>query len=133
MSKLYSNSRRDISMQYVNCRMIEQDDYVEVERLDRINMPYPMIYGKSSRCLGNGIPETNDNNYRITNMRYLEAYRAIYTTTIRRITNAHFRYSEENDDMHNPFIEYDYIMNENNPFQNYDLRDILGVGDCEYE
>ena len=44
-----------------------------------------------------------------------------------------FRYSEENDDMHNPFIEYDCIMNEDTPFQNYDLRDILGVGDCEYD
>lgn len=133
MSRLHSNRRRDISMQYVNCRIIEQDDYIELERLDRINMPYPMIYSKSSRCLGNGIAETNDNNYRITPMNYREDYRAVYNTAIRRITNDSFRYSEENDDIDNPFIDYEYTMNENNPFQNYDLRDILGIGDGEYD
>lgn len=132
MSKLWCNSSRSVVRYYQKCREIEMDDYCAVERIDRINIPYPIIYAKNSRSLCDANMTTiYDSDYRISPMKYRETYRAIYNTAVRRITNDSFRYNEISDDKYNPFTEYDPMSDDDSPFVNYDWEDILGIGDCK--
>lgn len=131
MSRLFGNSCRDISQQYQECRQIEETDYHMVERMERIERSYEILYGECGRGLGTWQPFIKrDRIDPLQRTNNITMRRNIDTITVRTIagTGLTGRLSEspipvidpifDSDPMHcNPLIHYDWDT------------DVLGIGD----
>lgn len=123
MGRLSSNDCRDISQQYREYRQIEETDYNELERMERIEVSYDVLYGECGRGLGiwqpyikrdriDPIQRTNNITMR-RNIDILVYMRSIVGTT--GLSNKPIPLSDP--DLMQVLIHYDWDT------------DVLGIGD----